>query len=218
MSVTFLICRTRLYLFSRGGAFGALLGRRGISRRWLVVGGIEPWTLENHFARGDDLFQCFLAALGAGLQWIIGEGLLAFELHSAILASISVDGHTFSPCFLLIFLGYNCGIIAPLLGCGKPSEAACYNFLTISLTWHLVRCEGTRKVAVYRVKVLWSNYAKDWDRLLCGLTLHQPSRELGTGIVERLWARHWGDHSCSFGRRQVRGQRERGVGLLQIAD
>lgn len=66
-----------------------------------MVSGIEPRAFEDHFARGNNLFQCLLTALGAGLQWIIGEGLLAFELHSAILASISVDGHTFSPCFLL---------------------------------------------------------------------------------------------------------------------
>ena len=42
------------------------------------------------------------------------------------------------------------------------------------------------KVAINKVKVLWSNHAKDRDRLLCGLTLHQPGRESGTGIVERL--------------------------------
>ena len=97
-----------------------------------MVGGIEPRAFEDDLGGGDDLLQRLLAALGAGLQWIIGEGLLFFKLNSTILTAIGIDGHTFSPCFLLNFLGYDCGIIVPLLGCDKPSKAACYNFLTFS--------------------------------------------------------------------------------------
>ena len=68
-------------------------------------------------------------------------------------------------------------------------------------------------------QVLWStHHAENRDHLLRSLTLHQPGRESGTGIVERLRARHRIGGTRSLGRRQVRGQRERGVGLLQIAD
>ena len=81
-----------------------------------MVGGLKPRTLKDHFGGGDDLFQRLLAALRAGLQWIIGEGLLAFELHSAILASISVDRHTFSPCSLLNIPWIQLRHYSPLVG------------------------------------------------------------------------------------------------------
>lgn len=63
-----------------------------------MIGGIEPRALKDDLGGGDDLLQRFLAALGAGLQWVIGEGLLAFKLNSTIITAIGIDGHTFSPC------------------------------------------------------------------------------------------------------------------------
>ena len=59
-----------------------------------MVGGVEPRTLKNDFGGGDNFLQCLLAALGAGFQWIIVEGLLAFKLDTTILTAISIDGHT----------------------------------------------------------------------------------------------------------------------------
>ena len=79
-----------------------------------MIGGIEPRPLEDDFGGGDDFLQRLLAALRAGLQWVIREGLLLFELNSTILTAIGIDGHSISPCFLLMFLGYNCGIIVLL--------------------------------------------------------------------------------------------------------
>ena len=67
-----------------------------------MIGGIEPRSLENDLGGSDDLLQRLLAALGAGLQRIIGEGLLFFELNSTILTTIGIDGHSISPCFLTI--------------------------------------------------------------------------------------------------------------------
>ncbi len=67
-----------------------------------MIGGIEPRPLEDHLGGGDDLLQRLLTALGAGLQWVIREGLLLFELNSTILTAIGIDGHSISPCFLLI--------------------------------------------------------------------------------------------------------------------
>jgi hypothetical protein len=100
-----------------------------------VVGGIKPRSFKNDLGGCDDLFQRLFAALGAGLQWVIREGLLFFELNSTILTAVGIDGHSISPCFLLsFFIEYDCGIIALLIGCDKPSEAACYNFLTKSET------------------------------------------------------------------------------------
>lgn len=66
-----------------------------------MIGGVKAGAFENHLGRSDDLLQCLLAALGAGLQGIIGEGLLLLELDSAIITAIGIDGHTYSPCFFL---------------------------------------------------------------------------------------------------------------------
>jgi hypothetical protein len=99
-----------------------------------VVGGIKPRSFKNDLGGCDDLFQRLFAALGAGLQWVIREGLLFFELNSTIFTAVGIDGHSISPCFLLSLLNYDYEIIALLIGRDKPSEAACYNFLTKSET------------------------------------------------------------------------------------
>ena len=58
-----------------------------------MIGGIEPRSLEYDLGGGDDLLQCFFAAFRAGLQWVIGEGLLTFELDSAIFTTIGINWH-----------------------------------------------------------------------------------------------------------------------------
>ena len=59
-------------------------------------------------------------------------------------------------------------------------------------------------------------HVKNRDYLLRGLTLHQSGREPGGRITKELRARHRISGAHSLGRGQVRGQRERAVGLLKI--
>ena len=116
-------------LLSGGTAFCALLCGGGVARGRFVIGGIETGSLEDDLGGGDNFLQSLFAAFRAGFQWIIGERLLFFELNSTIFTAIGINGHLFSPCFLLLL--YNdCGIIACIRGHGKPCKAACYNFLT----------------------------------------------------------------------------------------
>ena len=88
-----------------------------------MVCGVEARTLEDDPGGGDDLFQCLPAALGTGLQWFVGERLMAFKLDTTIFTTISIDWHSFSPC---ISFGNNTEIIARLMERGKP------------WTWHVI--------------------------------------------------------------------------------
>jgi hypothetical protein len=78
--------------------------------------------------------------------------------------------------------------------CGKPSKAACYNFLTILPTQHLCFDANPREKlhggARKFIGSFWRIHAKDRGCLLCGVTLHQPGRESGGGIAERVRTRH----------------------------
>lgn len=69
-----------------------------------MVSGIEPRPLEDDLGGGDDLLQRLLAALRAGFQRGVSEGLLAFELNSTIFATVGIDGHTFFSLLLHDFL------------------------------------------------------------------------------------------------------------------
>ena len=107
----------------------------------------------------------------------------------------------------------------------QVSDAACYNFLTkestvIARAMFLRPKQSPRHVGDCFVATTKKNgefHAKNRDYLLRGLTLHQPGREPGGRITKELRAPYRIGGTDSFGRGQVRGQRERAVGLLKIA-
>jgi hypothetical protein len=60
--------------------------------RGAVIRGVKPRALEHYSHRGINLAQV-LTALRAASQWLVAKFLLAFELHSAIFAPVSINWH-----------------------------------------------------------------------------------------------------------------------------
>ena len=77
-----------------------------------MVVGIKARTLEDDLGGGDHLLECLLAALRAGLERGILEGLLTLELDTTILTAVGINWHTD---FLLLY-EYNVAHYSPHTG------------------------------------------------------------------------------------------------------
>ena len=136
-----------------------------------MIGCIEPRTFKDDLRGGNHLLERLLTAFRTGFERGVREGLMTFELHTTSFTSVGINWHLF---FSLLFFIDNAADYSPIDTVGQALNASCYNFLTINgQTLMVMAFCGGRCV-------------KDRDRLLCGLTLHQPGREPGRRFIEEL--------------------------------
>lgn len=87
---------------------------------------VEPRTFKDDLGRRDNLLERFLAALGAGLQWVVSEGLVAFELDTTSFTTIRINWHLF---FSLHTFHNNVRDYSAVDRAGQACDVPCYNFL-----------------------------------------------------------------------------------------